>query len=49
MEDAPSAAEVMMVDGDQRMSDESVEVESRVGTGVADVGGRQESAVTPAS
>lgn len=49
MEEAPSAAEVMMVAGDQRMSDESVEVERRVGTGVVGVGGRQESEVTPAS
>ena len=50
MEAAPSvAAEVMIVEGDQRMSDESVEVERRVGMGVVAAAGRQESEVTPAS
>lgn len=38
-----------MVEGDQRMSDESVEVERSVGTGLVLVGGRHASEVTPAS
>ena len=38
-----------MVEGDQRMRDESVEVERRVGVRVVLVGGRQASEVTPAS